>query len=572
MSFLSKKISKLTSRSTSTHSDSVPTPAVSNPASTAEEAPSSPPQNAPRVLVIGAGSRGHAYASAIKNSNLAHIVGVCEPIAFKRQEFGAQYIWGPQKRSPLPHEEFEDWSDFLAYETDRRARMKAGELEEGNKEYNGVDGVFVCVLDEMHVHVIKGLAPLGLHVMCEKPLATSLADCLGIYGAVSKEWEVLGKKTIFGICHVLRYSPHNMFLHKLVREDKVVGDVISVEHTEPVGWWHFEHSYVRGNWRRESATAPSLLTKSCHDIDFLLWMLCSPLTNSTEAKEPPHLPTSVTSTGSLNIYRKARKPVAAGTATNCISCPIEPTCKHSAKSRYVDKHFEMKDLGWPVKIVVPEIEDLWEKQGKTIAREKLLDVLKEDYNEDTADHKLKAKPWFGRCVFESDNDVCDDQVVTMTWKDDPLPGDTKTENRQYGGLNGRGAKTALFHMIAPTEKICERRGRIYGTEGEITYDSTTISVYNFTTGYTKIHKPKQMGGGHGGGDDGLANNFVSAVQAVKNGMGAEEAQRIHLGCDLEEVVRSHIAVFMADSARKGNRVVEWEKFWENEVDGRLNGK
>jgi predicted dehydrogenase len=520
--------------------------------------------------VIGAGSRGHAYSRAVKTSNLAHVVAVCEPIAFKRQEFGAKYIWG-STHSPLPYEEFEDWRDFLAYETDRRARVAAGQLKEGDEEYTGVDGVFVCVLDEMHVHVIKGLAPLGLHVMCEKPLATSLADCIGIYGAVTKEWEALRKKTIFGICHVLRYSPHNMLLHKLVREDKVVGDIISVEHTEPVGWWHFGHSYVRGNWRRESTTAPSLLTKSCHDIDFLLWLLCSPLTGSNGAKEPPHLPTSVTSTGSLNVFRRARKPTAAGSATNCLSCPIEPTCKHSAKSIYVEKHFEFRNLGWPVKIAVPEIEDLWEKQGKDVARERLLSVLGQDFDENTPDEDVKAKPWFGRCVYESDNDVCDDQVVTLTWEDDPLPNENgaRADESEVGGLSGRGAKTALFHMIAPTEKICERRGRIYGTDGEVTYDSTTISVYNFATGYTKTYKPKQMGGGHGGGDDGLAINYVNAIQAVKNGMGAEEAQRIHLGCDLEEVVRSHVAVFMADSARTGKRLVEWKDFWEREVDGRL---
>jgi predicted dehydrogenase len=53
------------------------------------------------------------------------------------------------------------------------------------------------------------------------------------------------KDPIFGICHVLRYSPHNMLLRHLVREKEVVGDILSIEHCEPVGWWHFSHSYVR---------------------------------------------------------------------------------------------------------------------------------------------------------------------------------------------------------------------------------------------------------------------------------------------------------------------------------------
>jgi predicted dehydrogenase len=57
--------------------------------------------------------------------------------------------------------------------------------------------------------------------------------------------EVKRKETVFGICHVLRYSPHNMMLRHLVLDQGVIGDVLSIEHVEPVGWWHFSHSYVR---------------------------------------------------------------------------------------------------------------------------------------------------------------------------------------------------------------------------------------------------------------------------------------------------------------------------------------
>jgi predicted dehydrogenase len=203
--------------------------------------------NAPRILIIGAGSRGHAYSKPIQRLGVGKIVAVCEPIPFKRKEFGERYIWGLQSRAAKAYEEFESWNDFVEYETARRRRVDAGEItsDEGGGELKGVDAVFVCVLDEMHASVIKALAPLGLHIMCEKPLATTLEDCISIYTSITKEWDILGRKTIFGIGHVLRYSPFNRELRRLVREEGVIGDIVSIEHTEPIGWWHMSHSYVR---------------------------------------------------------------------------------------------------------------------------------------------------------------------------------------------------------------------------------------------------------------------------------------------------------------------------------------
>lgn len=521
----------------------------------------------PRVLIIGAGSRGNAYARAIDEGTGASVVAIAEPIEFKREELGRKHIW---KNDPARSEQqFEDWRDFPEYEKHRRKRKASGESVE-----DGIDAVFVCVLDTQHAEIITALGPLNLHIMSEKPLATTLDDCLNIYASMLPDGPGSCANAIFGIGHVLRYSPHNMLLRSLLLEQRVTGDIISIEHTEPIGYWHFAHSYVRGNWRKESKSAPSLLTKSCHDIDLLLWLLCAP-NHWPDTQDPPHLPSTITSVGHVSHFRRARKPLAAGSATNCLSCPVESSCIYSAKKIYVDRHWKQGKYKWPLSIVDPEIEDCVATKGASAAKEKLLSTLAKDYDTcNMSTEEIDARPWFGRCVWESANDVCDDQTVTISWDDDikPQAFPNLVTNPPQPKIN-RFAKTAIFHQIAQTEAQCERRGRVYGTTGEIAYDSKTIRIFNFATGKTQVHKPSQSGVHHGGGDEGLVQHFIRAVQAVKSGkQSVLEAQKQHVGCTLEDVIRSHAAVFAAEEARRTTSVVDWPSWWAEKVETPLMNK
>jgi predicted dehydrogenase len=532
----------------------------------------------PQFLVIGAGSRGTSYARAVTVATSGIIAAVAEPDDFKRQEFGKKYIWGDG--TPRQGQAFSSWRDWLGWEAARRTAH--GE----NGQH--IAGVFICTLDETHAEIIGALAPFNLHIMCEKPLALSLSDCLSISHAVvqsvvhdSSESHSAGVRAvtngeqngarpdvdvktkpskIFSIGHVLRYSPHNKLLRKLLLHDQVIGEIVSIEHTEPVGWWHFSHSYVRGNWRRSTPEGVgSLLTKACHDVDFILWLLCSP--PKADGKTLPHIPSMITSTGALTHFRTARKPKRAGPATNCLLCAAEPECNFSAKKIYRDRWLrENRDTGWPLKIVMPEIEDIVSSHGWDAAEEKLMGKLGEDYDrEKLSAEQIASRGWYGRCVYESDNDVMDEQVVTMSWEDDPLP-----------GQEGRGPKTALLHMTYPTQAQCERRGRIYGSHGEISYDSKQINVYSFADEKVQTHIiPKQdpeVEKSHGGGDFGLAQAFVEAVESVDSGeMSVEDAQRRFVGGDLDEFIRSHAVVFAAEEARMGKKVVDFQSWWTQKL-------
>ena len=223
-------------------------------------------------------------------------------------------------------------------------------------------------------------------------------------------------------------------------------------------------------------------------------------------------------------------------------------------------HLFRGHLDWPVNIVCPDIEDIYRTSGPEGADRALLSELGRDYTKaNTSENENESegrKPHYGRCVYESDNSVCDDQTVTITWDAD--------DN------SNRGPKTALFHMIAPTEKQCQRRGIVYGTTGEITYDSRRITIYTFDTQTTTTievpRRPPEEEKAHGGGDYGLARGFVSAVEAVVNeGMGVGEAQSRFVGCTLEEAVRSHAVVFAAEEARREEKVVRWKEWWEGKL-------
>jgi hypothetical protein len=289
-------------------------------------------------------------------------------------------------------------------------------------------------------------------------------------------------------------------------------------------------------------------------MDLLLWLLCSPPPGSSEE---PHLPSKISSTGGLLYFRRDRKPKEAGSATNCLACDFEPQCKFSSKKIYItslDPGLAGGNTEWPVDVVVPDIEECLRVGGKELGEKAILDRLTEDYDASTSTTEIESRPWFGRCVYESDNDVCDHQSVTLTFDHDP---------RKIG----KNGKIATLNMVALTKKVCERYTIFSGTEGEISADSTSITVYEFASGKETIYQPHVADGGHGAGDGGLARQFVLAIDQIKNhGQSIEEAQREHIACSIEEVIRSHAAVFAAEEARKLGDI-NFQTWWMDNIEG-----
>jgi predicted dehydrogenase len=139
--------------------------------------------------------------------------------------------------------------------------------EESLVQRDDVDWVFIGSWNCHHARQAILALLAGKHVFCEKPLATTTADCLAIRDAVEKS----GRTFAFGL--VLRYSPFYQKVHEIVSFGKL-GQLISFEFNETLDFSH--GGYIFGNWRRKSENAGShLLEKCCHDLDLANWIIGS---------------------------------------------------------------------------------------------------------------------------------------------------------------------------------------------------------------------------------------------------------------------------------------------------------
>ena len=128
-----------------------------------------------------------------------------------------------------------------------------------------LDWVMVASWNCFHREQVIAAFAAGKDVFCQKPLATTLADCLAMRDAHQSS----GK--LFNLGFSLRYSAHYRKIKELL-DQGAVGQIISMEFNETLGFNH--GGYIMGDWRRLQRYAGThLLEKCCHDIDLAHWMV-----------------------------------------------------------------------------------------------------------------------------------------------------------------------------------------------------------------------------------------------------------------------------------------------------------
>ncbi|MCK9536247.1 MAG: Gfo/Idh/MocA family oxidoreductase [Bacilli bacterium] len=394
-----------------------------------------------KLAILGFGQRGYMYANIIKRYP-------------EEMELGAVCEINPVKKPFIMNMYNVKEEDYY---TDYRDMFKQGKI---------ADILVISTMDQDHYDQAMAALDLGYDILLEKPIAAEIDHCIQIRDKANE----LGRKV--AVCHVLRYTPFYQKIKDIVDAGKI-GKIMTLSQTEHIGYYHYAHSYVRGNWRRAETSAPMILAKACHDLDIIRWLIGE----QCEA---------LSSFGNLSYFKQENAP--AGSADYCYKCEVE--CPYNA-IRFYNSHRDW----FMIFSLDPDVDKVLRNEAIS----------------------------YGRCVYRSDNNVADHQVVNM--------------------LFAAGA-TASLTVTAFSNEI-HRSIKIHGTKGEIEGDLEKMEIIvKRYGGEIEIIDVKALASdfsGHGGGDVKMVVDFVRNLR---------EGKAISGLTDINNSIESHRMAFAAEASRR----------------------
>jgi predicted dehydrogenase len=449
-----------------------------------------------RYVLIGAGNRGNgAYGRWIaRNGAKAKLVAVADPREARREACGRAHGIPAEMR-------FTDWRGMLA-----RGRA--------------ADACIVATQDRDHAAPALAAMEAGYNVLLEKPMAVTEEDCRALTAASERAGVVLR------ICHVLRCTGFFSAI-KDAMDSGMCGAPAAIRHSENVSYWHYAHSYVRGSWRNEAVASPLILAKSCHDMDILCWLAGG-------------RPRSVQSFGAQVFFRPDNAP--AGAPARCTDgCPHEKACPWFAPRLYIHGTPLLADFALSRSPVIRPLARLLSAAPVN----RVLDwrgwpasTISDDRSPAARWEALRTGP-YGRCVYRCDNDVVDRQVVNVLFD------------------NGIVADFTLHGHSHHEGRQIRIDGSAGSLEGEFGFAGQELVFFDHRRGGRRIlWRDRNPFTGHGGGDEGLMEDFTAHMEAVLSGTSAGAGDG-HAAA--RAALRSHLVCFAAERSRREGRVVEVEE-------------
>lgn len=343
------------------------------------------------------------------------------------------------------------------------------------------DVLIIGTQDQYHYEPCRKALLKGYDILLEKPIAPCMEEILELQELAEK----LGRK--LQVCYVLRYTPFYQKVKEIIDSGKI-GELVSINAVEGVIPWHQAHSFVRGHWRSASESTPMIIAKCTHDHDILSWL--------TEAEC-----LSVSSYGSLSHFTKENAP--EGATERCTDgCPHAETCHYSAL-KYADEH----RFPW-----LSQIYENWENANK----EEIIDWV--------------SKNNYSRCVYFSDNDVVDRQVVNMEFS---------------AGLTATLTMTAFD--IGRQLEIFGTKGVLRGGHAIKELTGSDIIVKPFEGEDEKHTIELDPNDHHMGGDEGIMNALYEEMAGEKS-------------VPVSSYIQSHVMSYAAEESRITGQSINLREF------------
>src|SRR3972149_4155559 len=189
--------------------------------------------------IIGAGNIAPVHVAAIRGIPEAELVAV----ATRNRERGQAFVekWGGSW--------YADYAELL-----RRP---------------DVDAVTICTPHDLHLPMTLATAQAGKHVLCEKPMAHTAAECDAMIEACERAGVTLG------VIFQSRFEPLSQQLKRLI-EDGSLGQLLWA--SANTVWYRSDDYYRSGPWRGTWAHEGGgvLINQAIHAIDVLLWLTGMP--------------------------------------------------------------------------------------------------------------------------------------------------------------------------------------------------------------------------------------------------------------------------------------------------------
>lgn len=183
-----------------------------------------------RVGVLGMGYMGILEAKLLKENPYAQLVGIVSKDKAKTKALG-------EELGCLVYDSLEELLD-------------QGQL----------DGLIVATPNHLHTDPVKQALEKGVHVLVEKPMALSYAECVEMVDLAQAQEKILM------VNHTMRFYESTQLTYEFIQQGELGKPMVG--HGERTGW---EPLTKTTSWKKDDKFSGGHLFHHIHEIDLLMW-------------------------------------------------------------------------------------------------------------------------------------------------------------------------------------------------------------------------------------------------------------------------------------------------------------